>query len=424
MTGRSALQAVALVGAIMWADVGEAASSTKALFVERLASVEQPLQVSQAALSGRGAVVLKDAIEQSRYVLLGEDHLSREIPRFTTAVCRMMAPQGLRALAVEIGPEAARVVDSNLRRSDRIERLSRYVQANPDAMAFQNGRDESDMAAACAKLAGNNFSVWGLDQEFFGAAGSLLEAMLAAKPGPVATAAINKLKTQERIATATALASGSPGKLMIYAMTDAEVAQARTAIAHDGGPRVRELFDALAETRAIFLASATGEGDPNGRRARLMKRTLAGYFATTPPGSGARVLFKFGDNHMGKGFNGLGQRDLGNFVAERAEGEGATSLHMIVVGAKGIHALYNGVGRQVRQETFVMSDDKDYAWISDVLAARSKSLTANDWLVIDLRSLRDGPTSDMTTQWRELIRRYDIVVLAPELTPSNLVGIP
>ena len=155
-----------------------------------------------------------------------------------------------------------------------------------------------------------------------------------------------------------------------------------------------------------------------------MKRALAGYFATTPPGSGARVLFKFGDNHMGKGFNGLGQRDLGNFVAERAEGEGATSLHMIVVGAKGIHALYNGVGRQVRQEPFVMSDDKDYAWISDVLAARSKSLTANDWLVIDLRSLRDGPTSDMTTQWRELIRRYDIVVLAPALTPSNLVGIP
>ncbi|WBO22905.1 hypothetical protein [Sphingomonas abietis] len=71
-----------------------------------------------------------------------------------------------------------------------------------------------------------------------------------------------------------------------------------------------------------------------------------------------------------------------------------------------------------------MSDDKDYAWVADVLAARPKAVSAGDWLVVDLRSLRSGPASDMTAQWRELIRRYDIAVLAPELTPSSLIGLP
>ena len=421
-TDGTVMRASIILSAILCAHAANAAPQTsQPTFMERLTSAEQPLHVTGTVLSGPGEAVLRSAVNKARYVLIGEDHLSREIPRFTTALCQMMAPQGLQALAVEIGPEAARVVNDNLRRPDRIDRLSLYMVAHPDAIAFQNGRDESDMSAACARSAGPAFSVWGLDQEFFGAAGHLLEAMIAARPGPAAKAAIERLMIQDRDDTASALVSGSPGKLLIYAMTDAQVAQTRAVIMQDGGPRVRQLFDGLAETRAIYLASATGEGDPNGRRARLMKRTLAGYLPATPTTT-SRVLFKFGDNHMGKGFNALGQRDLGNFVAERAEGEGATSLHMVVVGGKGIHALYNGVGRQARQEAFVMSDDKDYAWAGDVLASRPKSASAEDWLVVDLRKLRDGPSGDMTVQWRELIQRYDIVVMAPELTPSTLVG--
>lgn len=417
---RAVLATVTTMVAALLTDGAQAAPAPA--FATRLAAAEQPLQVSGTRLSGRGETVLSNAIGASQYVLIGEDHLSREIPRFTTAICRIMAPQGLQALAVEIGPEAARVVNDNLRRPDRVQRLSSYMLAHPDAMAFQNGRDESDMAAACAQAAGPGFAVWGLDQEFFGAAGSLLEAMLAANPGPVATAAIRELAVQDRAATAAALATGSPGKLMIYRATDAQIASARVAILRDGGPRVQQLFEGLVETRAIFLASATGEGDPNGRRARLLKRVFAGYLAFAP--AGGRVLLKFGDNHMGKGFNALGQRDLGNFVAERAEGQGASSLHMLVVGTKGVHALYNGVGRQARQEPFVLADDKDYVWVADVLASRPKAASATDWLVVDLRSLRGSPAGDMTAQWRDLIRRYDIIVLAPELTPSSLVGVP
>ena len=427
MSGRlfpdfAVMRASIIMSLILCAHAANAApQASQPTFMERLTSAEQPLQVTGIALSGPGEAVLSSAVNKARYVLIGEDHLSREIPRFTTALCQMMAPQGLQALAVEIGPEAARIVNDNLRRPDRIDRLSRYMAAHPDAIAFQNGRDESDMAAACAESAGPAFSVWGLDQEFFGAAGSLFEAMIAAKPGPIAKAAIERLMAQDRVDTAAALVSGSPNQLLIYSMTDAQVAQSRAAIVQDGGPRVRQLFDGLAETRAIFLASATGEGDPNGQRARLMKRTLAGYFAAKPTNTG-RILFKFGDNHMGKGFSALGQRDLGNFVAERAEGEGTASLHMVVLGGRGVHAFYNGVGRQARQEPFVMSDDKDYAWAGDVLASRPKSASAEDWLVVDLRELRDGPSGDMTVQWRELIRRYDIVVMAPGLTPSMLVG--
>lgn len=389
-------------------------------FMEEVAASESEFQLGQSDLRGPGATTLIAAVNQARYVLIGEAHFSREIPRFTVALCHMMAPQGLRAMAVETGPEAARIVDANLRRSDRIARLSGFMRVHPDAMAFQNGRDESDMAAACAREAGPAFQVWGLDQEFFGASGFLLDDMAAASTGPIANAAINRLRASDRAATADAIASRSPGKFLIYTVTDRQMDEARLAITTDGGTRARQLFDAFAETRAIYLAAASGKGDPNGRRARLIKRTLAGYLANVPVGS--RVLMKFGDVHTAKGVNVLRQRDLGNFVAERADGEGASSLHVLVMGANGSLGGYNGVGQQVAIQPYTPAADADYPWLKDALTARPKKMTGSDWLLVDLRRLRGRPTPDMSAGWRQLVQAYDLVVVAPKLTPAFVIG--
>ncbi len=378
------------------------------------------LRVDSDGLHGAGAAVLGDAVRQARYVLIGEDHLSREIPLFTTGICRLMVPDGLDAFAVEVGPEAARVVNGALRRADRLDRGADFMRSHPDAFAFQNGRDESNMAAACARLAGPDFVLWGLDQEFFGATGYLFEQMLSARPGPQAKAAIEQLAREDRAATQKALGSGSPGDLFLYTVSDHALHDAELAIARDGGQRAQELFGALLETRAIYLGQNTDGFASNGRRARLMKRTLVHYL--TKRSHPARVLFKFGDVHMAKGVNGLGQRDIGNFVAERAEGEGAASLHIAVYGARGVHALYGGVGRQVRHEPFVMTDDADYAWLKDAVPPADGRGPDQSWTVIDLRPLRADPPSDTSPAWRNVIRRYDLVVVAPELTPSSLVG--
>ena len=390
-------------------------------FAEQVARAESVLRLDAAGVGGAGAATLADAVDGARYVLVGEAHFSLEIPRFTVALCHLMAPRGLRALAVETGPEAARFVNTVLRRPDRVARLAAFMRAYPDAMAFQNNAAESDMAAACAREAGPSFRIWGLDQEFLGAGGFLLDAMAAASPGPVARAAIDRLRAQERAARAEAVATRSPGKFLIYTVTDAQIAAARVAIATDGGPRATRLFESLAETRAIYLASAAGAGDPNGRRARLIKRTLAGYLATVPVGS--RVLMKFGDVHTVKGVNGLRQRDLGNFVAERAEGEGASSLHILVMGAGGAVGAYDGVGRQARIEPYTPTTDSDYPWLNDMLAHRPRSALASDWLLVDLRRLRGRPAPDMPAAWRQLVQGYDLVVVAPTLTPASVLGV-
>lgn len=390
-------------------------------FAERLAQAGSPLTVRPEGFSGPGAAILSDAVDASRYVLIGESHFSREIPAFTTNVCRLMAPGGLTAMVVETGPEAAGAVNARMRAPDREQQITDFLTTYPDAMAFLNSRAEGQTVADCAAVAGPDFTLWGLDQEFLGASGYLFDQMLAAGPGPLARAQIEALAKQERTAVQAALASGSPMDFFLLKATDATLDPAGKAIDQDGGERAKALFAALRETRAIYQASQSGRGDANGRRARLMKRTLAAHFAEVPQ---ARVLMKFGAFHLYKGYNPLGQRDVGNFVAELADGQGVNSLNLIVVGARGTGAGYNGVGRPMKVYAFDATTGEDSDWRKDVMLARPSGTAPGDWILVDLRRLRSKDMEAMTPEWRELIRGYDLAVVAPELSPSTKLGAP
>ncbi len=408
---------LASLGAFATGSLAEEASSSS--FSSRLAQAIAPLEVKPDGLSGAGALVLSEALAASRYVMIGESHMTREIPAFTTQVCRLMAPSGLTAMAIETGPEAARVVDAAMRSKDRETRIADFSRRHPDGIAFFRGRDEVQMAGDCAAAAGPNFQLWGLDQEFLGASGHLLQEMLASRPGPIARAALTGLAAQEEKATAAALASGSPGELFLLSAKQGDLDQAAGAVAKDGGPRVRYLFGLLTESRAIYQASQARQGDPNGRRARLMKRTFAAKLAEKP---GARVLMKFGAYHGYKSINPLNQRDLGAYVAERADGEGVTALHIIVEGAKGTQAGYAGVGRPAAVRSFDMKDDKGPDWRKDVVLAQPAGTPPGSWMLVDLRTLRTKDLASAPPEWRELALGYDIALLAPTFTATSMVG--
>ena len=408
-----------ILGAFATSAVAEEAKPSP--FPSRLARAIAPLNVNPDGLSGAGALILSEAVAASRYVLIGESHMSREIPAFTTQICRLMAPSGLTAMAIETGPEAARVVDSVMRSEDREARIADFARAHPDGVAFFNARDEVRMAGDCAATAGPDFRLWGLDQEFLGSSGHLLQEMLASGPGPLARAALTGLAARDREATAAALASGSPIDLFLLSVKQEDLDQAAAAVAQDGGARVRYLFGLLTETRAIYQASQSGKGDPNGRRARLMKRTFAAHLAENP---GARVLMKFGALHVYKSINPLNQRDLGAYVAERAEGEGVSALHIMVLGARGSEAGYAGVGRPAAVHSFDMMDDKGPDWRKDAALAQAASAAPGSWMLVDLRTLRTKDVlASAPPEWRELALGYDIAILAPTFTATSMLGV-
>ncbi len=384
-----------------------------------LASAAYALNIEGGKMAGSGAPILRDAIAHADFVLLGEDHLTREIPRFAAAVCDAMgASGGFSAMAFESSPAVASFVQESLKGPDHIAKMADLQKRFPDSAAFLNVTDENDLAAYCASVAQRSgFRVWGLDQEFIGSAGWIMERMLATRPGPAARAEIIHLQAMERSGEQEARKTGDPSKLFMLAVPAAEIEKAAAAIEKDGAPATRAAFHELTESREIYLENAAGASDSNARRARLMKLNfVAAYQAGREPGKPPRVLLKFGDWHLYKGINPLHERDLGNFVAEFADGRDETSLHILVLGAKGTHALFAGYGRPLRMEPFVMDQDDDYRWLKPAIDAQK----AGSWTLFDLRKLR-FKRLDLNADWERVVYGYDLLVLIPELTPAGLV---
>ncbi|MBO0910650.1 MAG: hypothetical protein J2P13_02560, partial [Acidobacteria bacterium] len=304
--------AVALAG-VLGADtqiLAREVQSNPSVFEQNLREVRFALHIENGNYAGPGAQVLKDAVDGARYVLVGEDHITREIPQFTAILCNEMARRGLSAMAVEAGPQAAKFVSSSFGKPDRLERMAALNRTYPDSAAFLNIRQENDLAEDCSQVAARSgFHLWGLDQEFVGSAGWLLDQILATHLKPASAAAIARLKEEEKAAAARARKTGDPSVLFLWVVPDRELNEVAALLDREGNREASELFEELMESHEIYVKNAQGSPGSNSLRARLLKQNLRRDLEAAGDTGHQRVLLKFGDWHLYKGLNPLHQRD-------------------------------------------------------------------------------------------------------------------
>src|SRR5271163_2761853 len=416
---RSLSLAVFLALQLVYAQVpGETVQPQPSAFEQKLGEVRYDLRLENGRFVGNAAPVLESAIANAQYVLVGEDHITREIPQFTAAVCDIMAPQGLSAMAVEVGPVVAEFVSSSFGKPDRLARMAALTQQYPDSVAFLNIRQENDLAAHCAQIAHTpHFGLWGLDQEFIGSAGWLLDQIVGTHPGPTATTAITRLKGEEQQDALRAKETGDPLKLFQFAASDSELAEVAAALQRDGNSAANALFLELIESHEIYLKNMQGSPESNNQRARLLKRNFRLNLEKAIADQPQKVLVKFCEWHLYKGFNPIHQRDLGNYIAEVADAQGSTSLHICVLGAKGTHRTSGGYARPTKLEKFVMDEDHDYRWLKPAV----ENQLLNAWTVYDLRKLRFMELGPVDADMERKVYGYDLLVIVPELTPADPV---
>ena len=235
----------------------------------------------------------------------------------------------------------------------------------PDSVAFFNMAEESALLTHCARASGRpDFEIWGLDQEFLGAGGWLLDMILAEPLSAPARASMQKLRAEETQDAELAKVSGDPVKLFLFNVSDAPLEAAQELLAQGGSERSRQLLASIMTTHKIYKENVEGSPRANHDRAVLLKKEfLSRLHGWQGSGKGGKILLKFGEWHLYRGYNPLGQRDLGNFVAEYADVKDTPSLHIAVLGSRGVHALYGGYARAMERSAFVMSDDPRYQWL-------------------------------------------------------------
>jgi hypothetical protein len=377
------------------------------------------LIVRNGAFDGPGAAFLEKELAEAQFVAIGEEHGTREVPQFVWATCRAMARDGLDAMAIEAGPLVTAQLQLWTAKSDGVMSLLAFEKQFPDSIAFFDWRQEFDLLSHCEQAtAPHTLHLWGLDQEFLGSPSYILQQILETQPGPPAESIAEKLQTQCTVDTERGTASGSWQDACMLRLSQPDLENLQSAVQRIGNQRALELTAALIETHHIYSVHESGHGyDANRERALLLKRNFLGEYQKLAAATGKppRVLLKFGENHLYKGFDETDLNDLGNFVTEFADGLGSTSLHIAILGIRGDDEAKFGPGQADRPVA------RDAA--PGALAALYAEAYRTDWTVLDLRPLRPrfAGFAHVDRALERVIFGYDLLVLIPQVTAQDAI---
>ena len=381
---------------------------------EMLASVRQPIAIRDGRLEGEGAETLRAAMRTTPYVLIGEDHGLREIPAFSAAVFRELAARNTRDLVVEVGPEAGRRLTAALGTRDPEAEVRTWLRRYPFSLAFYDLRQELAFLREARAAAGPALRVTGVDQELMGAGGMLLES-IAGKD-----AALPGLLAQEQAAYAKAAASGNPLDLFLMTGPADALTALRDRLAAAKHPRDAAQVTALLDSREIYALNGTSGFISNLTRAGLMKRNYVAQLTPAQRAAPPPTLYKFGALHVMKALNTLQSREIGNYVAEIADGLGTPSLHVLVIAARGQQRRFAGVGKPY----IAAPVDQVGPGVSDFPYAKpmfEKALASGGWSLFDFRAMRRWSIrrTDLDPWLVRLLFGFDLAVVIPEGTPSD-----
>ncbi|MBC3916773.1 hypothetical protein H8L32_04740 [Undibacterium sp. CY18W] len=387
---------------------------------DRLAALRTTIAIDHGKIVGPGAAALMEAGLESQFVLIGESHGIAEVANFSAAFFEALASQGFTALTIENGPTVADALAKKLKSNNGVAGIAAFDKAYPFATAFYNWQAEAELLARVAKAAGPSFQLWGVDQEFLGSAKYLLDQMSDEPVNVLAKSSIETLRQQESECYKKAVESGNPGELLMMKVKEDDLYALQKLLTAPKEKRALTMLNLLIESRNIYAKNMTpGQGYlSNIQRAKLMKQLVAGHLAQAPT---QRMLLKAGAIHVFRGYNplGPGSREIGNYLAEYAEGRGQKTLHVLVVAAKGQQAQFAGIGHASVPREIQKYDGKSA--MAGVLPFLTAAEESKEWSLFDVRSLLGSAKSlaNGNSNVQGMIQGFDFVLVIPEGTASK-----
>lgn len=347
-------------------------------------STATQLDKHQYDLSTDGKGFLLNEARQASFFLLGELHGENEIPVLLHQLWPQMWRDGYRNIAAEVSPWAAHQLEfAPVNSEPKIKGLwskeeAQFVHSFSDArhpVLWGCDMDEAQPNLLIRDLASTNPSNPALRQ-----------MMETTRTGYNRTMAPELLK----------LAQGSTG-IKDHIINDVS------------------LYENLVATLEIEVERLNqARLGASLRRESLMKSLfLLHYQKSASTGLGSKVFFRFGRNHLHRGYDRRGVSTLGNFVAEFASAHHTTSFHVAAFAAGGKGFLAG--------ETFEADERQD-----DPAFELLASVARYPATVFDLRPLRSPlhqiPDKDRSGVQNSLIYwadSYDAIICYREVTPHS-----
>ena len=367
----------------LWCCLGLLVLGAGAALSQPADAVSEQLRRHQYDLAAEGKSFLLREVERASFFLLGELHGENEIPALIRDLWPSMWQAGYRHIAAEVSPWMATHLE-----------FPRRGPAEPMSGLWTSA--EAKFVASLRKSGGP--VLWGCDMEEI-RPHLLIRDLAAANPKNQDLSAMVKMtKSGYRRNQAPDLL-----KLLrqVSGVKDASV----------GGASLRLNLERTLEIDVDRLSPNT-RLEASFRRETLMKELFLAHYQQTRKGTPkAKVMARFGRNHLHRGYDRRGISTLGNFIAELGIVEGVSSFHLAAFSAGGKILLPGGV---------LAADERPDDPAFELLASLARAPAT----VFDLRPLRPAlhriPEKDRSAAVASLIYwsdSYDAILCYREVTP-------
>lgn len=309
--------------------------------------ISSALSRYQYDLDNEGRSFLLNEASNNDFFLLGELHGDNEIPALLQVLWPEMWARGYRHIAAEVSPWAAHQLE--------------FVPAGkgPVVRGLWTRREATDVHAAANSSAS---VLWGCDMEEVQPE-FLIRRLVELNPGGASLKEIMEL-------TKNGYDRKMAPALLALAQRDGEI---KDEISNDVS--IRKSLLSTLEIEKNRLKPET-KMIAQEERERLMKDQFLEHFRHSEPGNLSKVLFRFGRNHLHRGYDARGISTLGNFIAEFAISRGKKAFNVGAFGAGGTAALmgntWNADERQDEPAFALLAEKaKDSATLFDLRPVRS-----------------------------------------------------
>jgi hypothetical protein len=366
-------------------------------------AIAENLKQHQYDLATYGKTFLLNEARGASFFLLGELHGENEIPALLRELWPQMRQEGYRYIAAELSPWAAHELEFTPLEVTAKDRQPKLVTLWTKAEAqFVHSPGESQA------------TLWGCDMEEIQPQ-LLIRELAEANPS---NAGLSRMVEITK--------SGYSRKMAPELLETMHRLGLHDQDAHDQGAHDPMVADQTVNDASLLkniqatLEIEVSRLDPETKlvaqvqRESLMKDLfLLHYQKNVPLGSNAKIMLRFGRNHLHRGYDDRGISTLGNFVAEFAFSQHKTTFNLAAFGAGG-RASLNGETWDADER----GDDPAFAYLA--------SLARYSATVFDLRPLRAVlhriPDESRSPLQRRLIYwadSYDAILCYKNVTPLS-----
>lgn len=309
-------------------------------------AISAALGRNQFDLDTSGKDFLRTEADRVDFFLLGELHGDNEIPTLLKSLWPDFWKRGYRHIAAEISPWAAERLQSNSTKSLPIQGL----WTKQEAESVQINRDH------------HSEILWGCDMEE-------IQPQFLIKELAALNLDNSSLQAMSDLVKDGYKRSQAPELLTLLKKS----AATKDKIAN--GISLRAIILNTLEIDANRLRPESKMTAQNKRESLMKQQFLEHWRRERASAAASKVLFRFGRNHLHRGYDARGISTLGNFIAEFAVSQNKTSFNVGAFGAGGKASLLG--------ETWDADERQDEPTFAFLASAAKYPAT-----VFDLRPLR------------------------------------